>query len=296
MMAIHCRDFEKMLNESIDAGSPFFRSPDVDVLKGARPIPGTGEMGVDPGRERALLDHAADCAACRRLLMEYQALGRALRAWGPAPEAPAGLVDRILASVSVQHLPHSHPSTSTTQLRRFRRISLPLAAAAAIVAVAVSAGLLVRLRIQTSQSVPAKVPSVAVLPVPSRDHEDADSRMLNVALADAADATWELARSASEPAARISGQVFDAATSQEPTSPSRSGAVKSVPSSFAVLSLDALAPDSGAAVATLQQVGDHLVSGVRPLSSTARQAFSFLLTPARPKPDVRVRPPGAKGT
>ena len=119
--------------------------------------------------------------------------------------------------------------------------------------------------------------------------------MLNSALADATDATWDLARVASEPAARISRQVFDAAVSPEraPAQPGVAG--DAIPESGTVLSLDALASDSAAAVATLQQVGDHLASGVKPLSSTARQAFGFLLGPARPKPDARPHAPVARG-
>ena len=85
-----------------------------------------------------------------------------------------------------------------------------------------------------------------------RGTRSSESPKLNEALASATEATWDLARSASEPAARLSRQFLDAAT--EPgreRAPATSAAV-SVPS------LDSFAPDSAAAVATIQQVGDRL--------------------------------------
>src|SRR5262249_44438179 len=116
-----------------------------------------------------------------------------------------------------------------------------------------------------------------------------DGLKLNEALARATEASWDLARSASEPAARLSRQLLVAATeSGDPESPETSRAL-SIPS------LDAFAPDSAAAVATIQQVGDHLANGARPLSSSARQAFGFLLGPAPPKPEVRANSSGARG-
>ena len=78
---------------------------------------------------------------------------------------------------------------------------------------------------------------------------------------------------------------------RRPRSPARdrSAAAVSVPS------LDSLAPDTAAAGAMLQQVGDRLTNGVRPLSDTARHAFGFLLGTALAKPEVPVNPPAQKG-
>ena len=93
-----------------------------------------------------------------------------------------------------------------------------------------------------------------------------DARALNVALAEATAATWDLARSASEPAARISRQVLDAATGPE-RNPAQAASVTgsgSVAATVSVPSLDSLAPDTAAAGAMLQQVGDRLTTGVRP--------------------------------
>ena len=115
-----------------------------------------------------------------------------------------------------------------------------------------------------------------------------DARNLNTAVAEATAATWDLARSASEPAARISRQVLDAATQSDRASSLSTQDAQSEPiaAGVSVPSLARLAPDSAAAEAMLQEVGDRLASGVRPISDTARHAFRFLLGPAMPKPDV----------
>jgi hypothetical protein len=292
-MEIICRDFERMWNELIDEGSPLFRRQEPGET--GRPTAGTRETDeAAAGRERALLDHAASCRSCGQVALRYQVLGRALRAWGPPPDAPAGLADRILAAVATHTLPRSRQSTGTARARRFWRVGLPMAAAAAAIAAAITVGLLSQLVIEPAGRI-LPGPSAAKIPAPIRDPDGAGGPMLNTALADATDATWDLARSASEPAARISRQVFDAAISLEgtPAQPRFGGGA--VPESVTGLSLDALAYDSAAAVATLQQVGDHLASGVKPLSSTARQAFGFLLGPARPKPEVRAQLPAARG-
>jgi hypothetical protein len=117
------------------------------------------------------------------------------------------------------------------------------------------------------------------------------ARALNEAVAGATEATLDLARSASEPAARISLQVLGAATDPE-LDRSAAGPGANAP---AVPSLGSLAPDSATAAAALLHVGDHIAAGVHPLSTTARHAFGFLLGSGGAKPDVRTSPPVAKG-
>ncbi len=127
------------------------------------------------------------------------------------------------------------------------------------------------------------------LPAKNTGVNPSQSPRLNEALASASEATWDLARSASEPAARLSRQFLDAAGDLDNPRQSGNSAAVSVPS------LDSFTPDSASAVETIQQVGDRLASGVRPLSSSARQAFGFLLGPPPPKPEVRANPPAARG-
>jgi hypothetical protein len=263
---MNCRDFERIWNELIDAAP----QPSGDAH-------GRG----DDQNEQALCQHAATCAACRRWAAGYQVLHRAILAWGKAPEPPLGLTDRILAAADAP-LPASR---STARMSR-RAISNRwlIAAAASILALVAFATMISRVNVN-----PARDRARLALGAPSSAGAPSQSPGLNEALASASEATWDLARSASEPAARLSRQFLDAASEPDPQHTSGTSATVSVPS------LNSFAPDSTAAVETIQQVSDHLASGVRPLSSSARQAFGFLLGPAPAKPDVRANPPAARG-
>ncbi len=271
-MAIRCRDFERLCNELLDLGS--LSAPD---------------------KERVLLDHAAGCSACRAVASRYQALRQALSAWVGPPAAPAGLAERILAAARAQSPPVPRRRGVTSRTQRFWRTGLPLATVAASVAALVTVGLLIP-KLTIDQ--PGRTHRAPRVPERSSVEQGvgahpilSDARALDEAVAGATAATWELARSASEPAARFGREVLDAATEPDRIRPDSSLGADSV----AVLSFASLAPDSGTAAATLQQVGDRLASGVGPLSTTARHAFGFLLGPAVLKPEVRVKPPAAKG-
>jgi hypothetical protein len=267
---MNCRDFERLWNELIDLSS---RSP------------GGDHSSADTERETALFQHAATCPACRRSAAGYQALQRAILAWGKAPEPSRGLTDRILAAVDAP------PGTSRLTARLSRRAlsnRWPIAAAASIVALLALGIIISRVNVNLTRDGGRLVESEP-LPVKNTGGNPYESPRLNEALASASEATWDLARSASEPAARLSWQFLDAAG--ELDSPRESGNSAAV----AVPSLDSFAPDSASAVETIQQVGDRLASGVRPLSSSARQAFGFLLGPPPPKPNVRANPPAARG-
>jgi hypothetical protein len=265
---MNCRDFERMWNERIDASSS--RS---------------GGAGCQASRaERALDEHAASCATCRARAAGYRALERSILAWGPPPDPPVDLADRILEAARAQ-------AASARGARHARRSSGPLirfvAAAAAITAI-ITAGFMTRISIDRARERDRLALARPADPRSSAS-DRSDAPKLSEALASATEASWDLARSASEPAARLSRQLLDAATESGDPGPRGSSGALSVPS------LDAFAPDSEAAVATIQEVGDHLANGVRPLSSTARQAFGFLLGPAPPKPEARANPPGARG-
>ena len=158
-------------------------------------------------------------------------------------------------------------------------------AAASILAV-VTVGLFARVAIDRSRGRIRLAAAITERPtVPASDRSGVPG--LNEALASATKATLDLARSASEPAARLSRQLLDASTEPDIESASRSSSTVSVPS------LDSFTPDSAAAVATIQQVGDRLASGVRPLSSTA--GLLLPAGPAPPKPPTRANPPAARG-
>jgi hypothetical protein len=255
---MNCRDFERIWNERIDA----------------RSLP-SGDLGT-LGSELALREHAAGCSTCRPKAAGYEALERSILAWGPPPFPRTGLADRIVLAAQAQV-----PSTRrAATARRLGRPSIQVVAAAASIVSIITLGIAVRISINRSPA-PGNPPSAVAVRT--------DGPKLNEALASATEASWDLARSASEPAARLSRQFLDAATDAGPERPHESSGAVAVPS------LDAFAPDSAAAVATIQQVGDRLANGVRPLSSSARHAFGFLLGPAPAKPENRANPPASRG-
>jgi hypothetical protein len=275
-----CRDFERMWNEFLDAEA------------------GAGwSAGSNAARERALLEHAAGCSTCGRVDARYQLLRRAIRAWGPPPAPPAGLADRILSEIQAP-TPSARPIYRTGKRERTWPIIAGLGAmAATAAALAIALPHLNHIMDRTRQNGPRAVLRITRA---GRGHDsdtNVDARALSMALSEATAATWDLARSASEPAARISRQVLDTATwpEQSPTRPASFTGSRSVDATVSVPSLDSLAPNTAAAGAMLQQVGDRLTNGVRPLSDTARHAFGFLLGAALAKPEVPINPPAQKG-
>jgi hypothetical protein len=267
---MNCRDFERLWNELIDARS---RSP------------GDGHAPADAERETALFQHAATCPACSRSAAGYHALQRAVLTWGKAPEPSRGLTDRILAAVE------SPPRAARLTSRLSRQAIFnrwPIASAASILAVLALGIIISRMSVNLARD-RARLPESVALPAPSSGANPSKNPRLNEALASASEATWDLARSASEPAARLSRQFLDAAGERDTPRESGNSASMTVPS------LDSFTPDSASAAQTIQQVGDRLASRVRPLSSSARQAFGFLLGPPPSKPDNRANPPTARG-
>jgi len=200
------------------------------------------------GLERALEAHAAACPSCRALGARYQRLGQAIRTLGPLPAAPAGFADRVLAAAGDVE---SRPSSWRIVVRL-----VPLAAAAAVLAAAV-----LGLRTWMPRRVPPRAPGAAVAQVRAINPED-----LTEALADATSATWDLAREASAPAARVGRQVLSAAE---------------LPGTHSPLVLPASVAPSAE---VWQRVGDRVNAGVRPLKGTARHAFGFLLGPSSDDP------------
>jgi hypothetical protein len=286
-----CRDSERGWNELIDMERAFARGD----------AAGIGQ--VDPAMadlERALLDHAEDCAACCLVASRYQVLRQAIQVGSKPQPPPAGLADRILAQIE-------RPSPSAWAVYEeatSERIPYALPVLAAIAAIFIAIALYLPTVNRAVRRQQLDRPSIVLHPTPAPKSDGAQDETvpawasnLNTAVADATAATWDLARSASEPAARISRQVLSAATlaDREPSLPNPDAGLETVSTGASVLSLAALAPDTAAAEAMLQQVGDHLATGVRPLSDTARHAFRFLLGPASAKPDVPANPPAPKG-
>jgi hypothetical protein len=290
-----CRDFETLWNELLDleiGGGVKSRAPGINAAR-------DGIAADDI--EHALIEHAASCAPCRQVDARYQALRRAIRLWGPPPAPSAGLAERILEHLDTPAREARPVYGGVRRERNWAIIGLMTGVAAAIII-----GLALPFLNQTIDRTRRDAATTALHPTPIRPHlnsgdeaapVDIDARALNVALAEATSATWDLARSASEPAARLSRQVLDVATGPDQNAPQPDSVAGSVTvvSAVSVPSLDTLAPDTTAARAVLQQVGDRLTSGVRPLSATARHAFGFLLGTAPAKHQPPVNPVDQKG-
>jgi hypothetical protein len=270
---MNCHDFRRKWDELLDAETP------------------AGATAADG--EDALREHAAGCDACRQLAARYHVLRHALRAWVRAPQPSSDLADRILAAASA-------PSGSAWAVGGAPpRERMPWRFLASAVAAAIAAALVLpainRLIPSQRRELPLAAQNAELHAVASPETDPNDHADLQRALAEATSATWDLARSASEPAARLSRDMLDATIQSEdafpdlPIGPAEAGAA------VAVAALIPQAPDAATASAVLQQVGDHLAAGVRPLSSTARHAFGFLLGPGPDRPRSRAKRSTAKG-
>ena len=301
-----CREFQSQWDALLDADA---RAAGI----GAATTPDRSDRNATPAiddGEEDLLAHAASCPECRELTTQWRTLRHAIRAWRQPPLPPAGLADRILAANSMPQSLQWHVVAAEEHKRSFPHILVLVCTLAAGIVLAL---ILPRLEMMLGPSPngrPAKPPMIADRNQDLHSISDSASGPVtrdafNHALAEATSATWDLARSASEPAARISRDMLDATTQSEDDSPDRTsqrqpavggrsvGGAGSL--TVRVLSLEQLAPDPSAASTVLQQVGDHFSAGVRPLSDTARHAFGFLIGPARDQPGPRTSSPSAKG-
>ncbi|HEV3165495.1 MAG TPA: hypothetical protein VGZ22_15820 [Isosphaeraceae bacterium] len=201
--------------------------------------------GAAPAIEQSLEAHAAACPACRAVAARYQTLRQALRAWSTPPAPAADFADRFVAST--ERL--ARPSTIRWTIPKGGLVRWSAAAALLL------AGLLT-LRLGLSGN---GRPSLPV----ARSHSHS-SRPLTAALADATLATWDLARSASEPAARVGTEVLGTEVLGAAAEPAGSPGLA--------------LPVAGASTSdVLHNLGDRINSGVRPISGSARHAFGFLL-------------------
>ncbi len=275
---MNCQECDQIWNQLLDAESP------------ARPA-------VAAEREQAARAHAENCPQCRAAGARYEILRHALRAWlstaRPEIVPEAALVERVLAK----------QQTGSGRGARRWRTALPLGAMAAAVA-CVIALLMVPLpwKLERVWSTSDRGRSTAP-PGESAPHaanRPADSHVLSEALAEATAATWDLALTTSEPAARLGRQVLQSATGHDNQAGATASADEPAGSSYpgfnslaAVLTSASQAPPGST---LLQEVEDGLSAGIRPLSSTARQAFGFLRMPSLEKSEnTLIHQPASKG-
>ena len=285
---MNCHEFDELWNDLLD-GETAGRPP--HGLGSLRPSPAPS----DP--ELAVSAHARACPRCRPIHERYERLRQALRARNASPRsfpAPSPeLARQVLAATGKASRPQQALAGRAARSgppRRPRRscwrspprscpgvwIGLPSGPRGAIAGRAADTG-----------------------PAPRSAHPPRGGD-LTEALAEATEATWDLARTTSGPAARLGRQVLVAAASVQDADSEGGGATAAATPR---MGLDALAqvlrvvPDATPGSELIQKVGDGLTSSVRPLSSSARQAFGFLRTPALGKPDnpISIPPAASKG-
>ncbi|WP_165070166.1 hypothetical protein [Paludisphaera rhizosphaerae] len=234
---MNCRDFDQIWNRLLDAES------------GPRRDDGPKATAARLAFESSLREHAAECPACRLSQNQFETLRTAMRAWSARPTPEPEIADRILQA-AVEPLVLPAP-------RRFG----PGAGIAALAAGSLAAAA-VLLAIRPATNEPPQ-PLDAPQPV-----------SLSLAVADARDASWRLAQTASEPAARL---MLDASFADEQP------VAEAEPTASTELDSSTL----------LDRVGGYAAAGARPLSDAARQAFGFLRSPALEAPDRNAPAPSA---
>jgi hypothetical protein len=235
---MNCREFQNRWDELLDARS----APPADL-------------------ERALESHALACPRCGVLSARNQLLRQAIAALSP-PAPSAASIERLYRLT----VPSASPTIPIgPPTGRPRRLATMSAAAAAFALAWLGGGWW-----------PSREPAG---PPTSRLASRAVQRpALGDALAEATEATLDLAREASVPASRIGREMLDLGrltTARLDLSPDRAGEAR--PS----VEPDPPAPD------LFKAVGERVGAGVKPISGSARHAFSFLLGP----PDEPGPPP-----
>jgi hypothetical protein len=201
----------------------------------------------NPGAEfdvgdQALERHASTCPRCREQGNRYQALRLALK---NSPSSMSRVSDDFPRRVLAEH------SLAMSRARRFVSL-VKLAAAAAILT---ALGTLVLRHRERPSGPPTLEPQLEAVP----------TRPLAQSLSDLTDSTLVLARQTSEPAARLGLNVLLSA----PEFPGEPDSFEAGP----------VAPEHSD---FLEEWGERVGEEMRPLSGSARRAFSFLFGPAPP--------------
>jgi len=213
--------------------------------------------GLDPDFEA----HAAVCPSCRTAAAGYQLLAQAMASLPPPPPAS----DESMARLRALRVPDARPS----MVRRHRTALTRLASAASILAMA-----WLGFAASRGPARPGAGPLVVATPTALVAHPSPRTRPLEAALADATSATLDLALAASAPAARIGREAL----ALQGTGPPPAG-VGDGPDT----------PEAGAA-RLLEGFGERVNARVRPISGSARHAFSFLLGPVSGAPPAATAP------
>jgi hypothetical protein len=251
---MNCREFENRWHDLLDARS-------VAVAE------------VDATMEA----HASACDHCRAVSGRYQLLRLSVGSLAPPPPASAQSIERLRAL----RVPPARPTIPFGP--RLAQIGL---AASALAASLLAVAWIGRDRGATAPGVVASPPLVVARPVPPPKAPE-----LGPSLAEAKEATFDLAMELSAPASRIGWEVFDLRRSPGPWIETNTETeLDPEPEPKPALVTTGLdLPISG----PLRSVGERIEAKVRPIAGPARHAFSFLLDPLQGNEAAK---PGPRGS
>lgn len=219
---MNCREFENRWHDLLDSRS-------------------TAVAELDATMET----HASACVHCRAASGRYQLLRQAVASLGPPPPASVRSIERLRAL----RVPPARPTIPLGP--RLVRIGLAASALAASLLILAWIG-----RDRWAATPGAVEPPSLVVAQPPASPARPE---LGPSLAEATEATLNLAMELSAPASRIGREILDLGRSPEPD----------------LATTDPDWPTSG----PLRSVGERIEAGVRPISGPARRAFGFLLDP-----------------
>jgi hypothetical protein len=266
---MRCHEFERIWNERLDAASRRDARPGSPASSSARRV---GEL---------LDHHSASCPNCRRLAARFATLERALGTPYPLPRPSPQLASRVLSAV---HEADLQPTRWQIIYESVDRRAVALFGCLAGITIMLCLMLpIVNNSLETAvarataskDSPPLRTADNVSAPIPAPER----APTLHRAFANVTEATWVLARSASEPAASLGRDFLEVA----------------MPDPFEVTAMPSVLPDSPSASSALERISGQLADGARPLSSAARRAFGFLSLPSIEKhPGRRGIAPAAK--
>ena len=276
-----CKEFDEIWDDLLDS-----RNAGLGVRASNSTLPASPAQPSD--LLQSLRGHATECPECRLRLPARETLWQAIAVWSAGPKASPsdGLADRILAAISEQ--------TELIPARRNgRRWSRAWMAGITATAAAAALAMFSLSRVDHATGSPRAVDPYAARSVERFEPNPtprAELVALNQALADASEATWDLAHAASAPAVRLGREVFNG---RDETSldadRDRTGTVMKIFSSEL---------PGEVVTKALNQFSEGISAEVGPISNSARRALDYLKgaiqapgdeaeTPTTAKPDPK---------
>jgi hypothetical protein len=272
---MNCHDFDAAWNEILDA-----ETPDRYAVAAGAKGPTTGLTDL----ELAARGHAEVCKRCGMAQEQYRTLRRALRAGYSAMSPVAGpspaLIERVVAGAG-------HPPRRSWASAALHPLTIAVAAS-------VLALLLLPIWRELTTKPAARVPAGSI---DAASSPQPGSQLLSEAMAEATEATWDLALTTSGPTARLSREMLEvSALAQDQDNANASGSANTLRSPLTLLpSVLRLVTPLRPGSEVLHEVGDGLSAGVRPLSSSAWHAFGFLRAPSFERTRNSIHQPASKG-